>query len=110
MADGHLAVANFGESAGLITFKAPRSELSAIPIFGGVTRVDEDTVTYSRDLGAGEALLQKVILNVETTGSFEVNAAETGEVWARNTGDAPAGLAHNGAETLVPQGAIVALA
>ncbi len=110
MADGHLAVANFGESAGSITFKAPRSEFSAIPVFSGVTRVDEDTVTWSRDLGAGEALLQKAILNVETTGSFEVNAAETGEVWVRNNGDAPARLAHNGEETLVPQGEIVALA
>ena len=109
LADGHLAVANFGESAGSIAFTASRSELSEIPIFGGVTRVEEDGVAYSRDLGAGEARLQKAILDIETTGSFEINAAETGEVWARNTGAAPARLAHNGEETMVSQGAIVAL-
>ena len=110
LADSHLAVANFGERAGAFTFTASRSELSKIPIFEGVVRIDEENVVYSRGLGAGEAELQKAILHVEMAGSIEINAAETGEVWARNTGAGPALVTHNGAETRVPQGAIVALA
>ncbi len=109
LADNHLAVANFGEKAGAFTFTANRSDLSEIPIFGGVTCVDGDSVAYPRSLGAGEARLQEAILNIAAEGALEINAAETGVVWARNTGTALAQVTHNGAETQIPTGAITIL-
>ena len=109
LADNHLAVANFGEKAGAFTFTANRSDLSEIPIFGGVTCVDGDSVAYPRSLGSGEARLQEAILNIAAEGALEINAAETGVVWARNTGTAPAQVTHNGAETQIPTGAIAIL-
>jgi hypothetical protein len=109
LADDHLAVANFGEKAGAFTFTANRSDLSEIPIFGGVTCVDGDSVAYPRSLGSGEARLQEAILNIAAEGALEINAAETGVVWARNTGTAPAQVTHNGAETQIPPGAIAIL-
>ena len=109
LADNHLAVANFGEKSAAFTFRAKRSELSAIPIFGGVTRLDEDNIAFDRNLGAGDARLQEAILNIETDGALEVNAAETGVVWARNTGAASALVTHNGTETRIPPGEIAVL-
>ncbi|MCE2438869.1 MAG: hypothetical protein J4F39_05525 [Candidatus Latescibacteria bacterium] len=109
LADNHLAVANFGEKSAAFTFRAKRSELSAIPIFEGVTRLDEDNIAFDRNLGAGDARLQEAILNIETDGALEVNAAETGVVWARNTGAASALVTHNGTETRIPPGEIAVL-
>ena len=109
LADNHLAVANFGEKSAAFTFRARRSELSTIPIFGGVTRLDEDNIAFDRNLGAGDARLQEAILNIQTDGALEVNADETGVVWARNTGSASALVTHNGTETRIPPGEIAVL-
>ncbi len=109
LADNHLAVANFGEKAGGLTFTANRSDLPNIPIFDGVTRVDGDSVAYARNLTSGEARLQEAILNIQTDGALEVNAAGTGGVWARNTGAASALVTHNGTETRIPPGEIAVL-
>ena len=109
LADNHLAVANFGQRAGALTFRANRSELGEIPIFGGVTRLDEDHVAFERNLGAGEARLQEAILSIDTDGTLEINATETGAVWARNTGAAQARVTHDGGETRIPPGDIAVL-
>ncbi len=101
LADGHLAVANFGTRSRQISFSVDTSGLPSVPVFEGSANHSRKEVSYHRMLAPGETQLRSAILNISSTGSLEITASETGRVLARNTGRAGATVLVDGQKDLV---------
>jgi len=83
--DGHLAIASFEQHARSIIFSLARNSVTEIPIFEGTTRITKSKITYKRHLEAGQALLQKSLLEISTKDPLDIVAADD-NICLRNPG------------------------
>jgi hypothetical protein len=85
LAEGHLALASFEPTTASFVFTASPKDLGLVPVFEGTTTVRPNSISYLRELEAGQAVLQKEVLALQVVGSVDFTAAG-GRVFAHNAG------------------------
>ena len=88
---GHLVAANFSPAVKPARLRARRSDLRRVPVFEGLTRVTDQTVSYRLTLQPGQAVLRKAVCLMEVSGEIEI-VASASAVIATNTGRGTASL------------------